>query len=77
MIAQERAIRYEIEKPPTQILRNAVEENTGERFQYVETLYSNRDFVSDLQPAQCSAEVRGLSHLCLVLLNSNEFLYVY
>jgi hypothetical protein len=59
---------------PTEITREAVEENTGEKFRFTERLEMMTDFVSDLQPADCSAEVRGLAEVCLVLFNSNEFL---
>ncbi len=62
---------------PLSVQRAAVEENTGERFTYTETLYSNRDYVPDVQWSDVDARTRGLAHLCLVLLNSNEFLYVY
>lgn len=62
---------------PRSVERAAVEENTGERFTYTETLYSNVDFVPDLQWPDVDERTRGLAHLCLVLLNSNEFLYVY
>ena len=57
--------------------RVAVEENTGEKFTFVEPLEAYADFVPDLQAADVSPEVRGLAEVCLVLLNSNEFAYVY
>lgn len=66
-----------INKLPLTVRRDAVEENTGEKFSFEETLYSNADFVADLQPADVSAHVRALADVCLVLLNSNEFAYVY
>jgi len=40
-------------------------------------LYSNADFVPDLQPADVDRHTRALSDVCLVILNSNEFVYVY
>ncbi len=64
-------------RPPTQIRREAVEENTGENFAFSEALEANRDFVPDLQPGDVDARTRGLAEVCLVLLNSNEFAYVY
>ncbi len=64
-------------KVPKSIERAAVEENTGEHFTYTETLYANADFVPDLQWSDVDARTRGLAQLCLVLLNSNEYLYVY
>ena len=59
------------------VKREAVEENTGERFSFVEQLFSNKDFKPDLQPADVDRHVRALADICLVMLNSNEFVYVY
>jgi len=33
--------------------------------------------VPDLQPADADRHTRALADLCLAILNSNEFLYVY
>ncbi len=63
--------------PPHEVRRDAIEENTGEKFSFTEKLYANADFVPDLQPANCDARTRALADVCLALLNSNEFLYVY
>jgi hypothetical protein len=62
---------------PRQVTRQAVEENTGEKFQFQEQLEFHSDFVPDLQPADVSARIRGLAEVCLVLMNTNEFIYVY
>ena len=62
---------------PKQINREAVEENTGEKFTFTETLHAYTDFIPDLQPADTSPETRSLAEIALVLLNSNEFVYVY
>jgi hypothetical protein len=59
-----------------EVVREAVEENTGERFRFTESLHSAADFVPDPHPADFEAEVRGLMEVCLVLLNTNEFAYV-
>ena len=64
------------EKPPLEILREAVEENTGDRFTYTETLYSNAEFVPDLQPGDVDRHTRALADVCLAIFNSNEFAYV-
>ena len=64
-------------KPPLEVRRDAVEENTGEKFSFSEKLYANAEFVPDLQPADVSPRTRALAEVCLVLLNSNEFSYVY
>ncbi|MCZ6794757.1 MAG: PSD1 and planctomycete cytochrome C domain-containing protein, partial [Planctomycetota bacterium] len=63
-------------KPPTSVTRHMVEELTGERFSWHEELDLMKDFQPDLKPWDVGPETRGLAELCLVLLNSNEFLYV-
>jgi hypothetical protein len=63
--------------PPREVVREAVEENTGENFTFVETLYAIDDFEPDLQPSQVDRRTRALADVCLVLMNSNEFIYVY
>ncbi len=65
------------ELPPTEIVREAVEENTGERFTYKESLPGYRDFVPDRSLHELSREARALVNLCVALFNSNEFVYVY
>ena len=69
---------WAVEKPrrPAQVAREAVEENTGERFAFTETLPVAADFVPDLHESDVTPEVRGLTEVCLVLLNANEFLYL-
>jgi len=64
-------------KPPLEVRRDAVEENTGEKFSFNEKLHAYAEFVPDLQPADVDARTRALADVCLVLLNSNEFAYVY
>jgi hypothetical protein len=76
MTDRHRGQRFEKPTPPRQVRREAVEENTGERFHFTERLVSAADFVPDLHPADASAEARGLMEVCLVLLNANEFLYL-
>jgi hypothetical protein len=58
-------------------VREAVEENTGEKFKFTEKLHAYHDFVPDLKPSDVDAETRALAEVCLVLFNSNEFAYVY
>lgn len=62
---------------PQEVVRDAVEENTGERFQFIEPLEAYADFEPGLKPADASPELRGLAEICLVLMNANEFIYVY
>ena len=64
-------------KYPREVVRNAVEENTGEPFQFVEPLEVYADFEPDLKLADASPRLRGLAEVCLVIMNSNEFAYVY
>jgi hypothetical protein len=64
-------------KPPLEVRRDAIEENTGEKFSFSETLHGYAEFVPDLQPADVDARTRALADVCLVLLNSNELAYVY
>ncbi len=69
--------RIELPRPPMSVQRDAVEENTGEKFSFEEELYANRDYQPDFEIEDCDSKVLGLAELCLVLLNSNEFIYVY
>ena len=70
--------KLSFEKPirPPELVREAVEENTGEKFTFTEVLDSARDFIPDLHPADVGPEVRGLMEVCLVLFNANEFVYL-
>ncbi len=76
MTERHREIEFQPRQMPSEVERIAVEENTGERFKFVEPLEAHRDFVADLQPEDVDARTRGLAELCLVLLNSNEFVYL-
>jgi hypothetical protein len=63
--------------PPLEVRRDAIEENTGEKFSFAEKLHACADFVPDLQPADVDARTRALADVCLVIFNTNEFAYVY
>ena len=65
------------QKPPLEVRRDAIEENTGEKFSFNEKLHAYAEFVPDLQPSDVPAPTRALADVCLALLNSNEFAYVY
>ena len=43
---------------------------------FVEHMPAYENFIPDLQRSDVNARTRGLSHVCLVLLNSNEFAYL-
>ena len=63
--------------PPPEVRRDAIEENTGEKFSFNEKLHAYTEFVPDLQPADVPAHTRALADVCLALFNSNEFAYLY
>jgi hypothetical protein len=64
-------------KFPTQVTRSLVEELTGKPFEFIEKLNVFEDYVPDAKPWTVSSDARALADACLLLLNSNEFLYVY
>jgi hypothetical protein len=76
MTERHKGLTFEKPKPPGEIVREAVEENSGTKFKFTEVLDSAADYVADLHPADVSAEVRGLMEVCLVLFNANEFIYL-
>jgi cytochrome c553 len=65
--------------PPTHVERHLVEEMTGQAFRWTESLdaYFSERFEPDLEPWQAEPACRALAEVCLVLLNTDEFLYVY
>ena len=65
-----------VEMPKT-IIRTMVEEMTGLSFQWEESLDIYQNYVPDVKPWDVDAKTRALADLCLVLMNSNEFIYVY
>ncbi len=77
MVAKQATIAFKQPQPPLSVKRDAVEENTGEKFSFQEKLPGYADFIPDLQPADVDAQTRALADVCLVLLNSNEFVYLY
>jgi hypothetical protein len=61
---------------PTSVRREMIEEFTGETVVWEEELDLLRSYRRDLKPWDVGPETRALAELCLVLFNSNEFLYV-
>ena len=53
-----------------------IEEMTGQPFEFEED-WDMSAYQYNLQPTEVSVETRALADLCLVILNSNEFVYVY
>jgi hypothetical protein len=62
---------------PSKIKRSLVEEFSGKPFDYEEILPSFASYQPDTKPADASPETRALADMCLLLLNSNEFVYLY
>ena len=62
--------------PPRSVHREMVEELTGEPYQWDEPLSGMEHYRPDTKPWDVGPETRALAEVCLVLLNSNEFLYV-
>lgn len=61
---------------PAEITRSLVEEFSGQKFEYTEILPIFEKYEPDTKPSDVTAEIRALADLCLLLLNSNEFMYV-
>jgi mono/diheme cytochrome c family protein len=61
---------------PTKVQRGMVEELTGEMVHWEEDLSLLKDYERDIVPWQVTPETRALADVCLVLMNSNEFLYL-
>jgi mono/diheme cytochrome c family protein len=64
------------QKLPTSVKRHMVEEMTGLPVEWEESLDELQHYKMDLKPWDVDAETRALADVCLVLMNSNEFLYV-
>lgn len=63
---------------PTRVVRTMIDEETGVEFYWVEDLTIYRDrFVPDRHVSEVPPTTRALADLCLVLINSNEFLFLY
>jgi hypothetical protein len=79
MIEHHRQHPPRAEKQPAHIEREMVEEMTGLTFQWKETLpvFASADWTPDTKPWDVSPETRALADVCLVLMNANEFIYVY
>ncbi len=67
----------EVVEYPTEVIRSLVEEFTGEPFEFIEKLNVYNDYIPDKKPWTVDAKTRAMADVCLLLMNSNEFLYVY
>ena len=61
---------------PAKVVRQMVAEQTGELFRW-EELLDTKHYVADVKPWDVGPETRAWAELCLVLMNANEFVYVY
>lgn len=64
-------------EPPKYVIRQMVEEMTGLEFYWVETLDIYENYVPHLKPWDVPPKTRAMADVCLVLLNANEFIYIY
>ncbi|MGI9472816.1 MAG: PSD1 and planctomycete cytochrome C domain-containing protein [Rubripirellula sp.] len=62
---------------PTKVVRSLVEEFSGETFEFDELLPIFQDYTPDSKPSVVGAKTRAIADMCLLLFNSNEFVYVY
>ena len=76
MTEEQSKLNIEPQSFPTEVIREAQEENTGENFTFSETLFVYQDYIPDLQPHQLDAKTRALADICLALLNANEFIFI-
>ncbi|MCA9192543.1 MAG: PSD1 domain-containing protein [Planctomycetales bacterium] len=76
MKARHERIQLPDVRPPREVTREFVDENTGEVFSFTEPLEQNRDYQLAVEPSTASAQTRGLADVCQILMASNEFLFV-
>ena len=77
MIEYHKTSKVQPTEYPTQIVRTLVEEFSGEPFSYEEILPAFENYTPDKKAADVSPEVRALADVCVLLFNSNEFIYLY
>lgn len=61
---------------PTRVTRSLVEEFSGKTFEYQEILPAFENYTPDKKSADVNPKTRALADLCLLLLNSHEFVYL-
>ena len=61
---------------PTSITRSLVEEFSGRPFEYEEILPVFQTYQPDVKANQVSPATRAMADICLLLFNTNEFIYV-
>ncbi len=76
LAAHHRKIRPVDFEFPKEVVRTMVEELSGEPFAFQED-WDMSNYEYNLRPSEVSPETRALADLCLVILNANEFVYIY
>ena len=64
-------------KYPVRIIRSLVEELSGKPFEYEEVLPNYANYTADQKASDVSPKTRALADMCLLLFNTNEFIYIY
>jgi mono/diheme cytochrome c family protein len=62
---------------PTKIIRSLVEEFSGKPFSYEEILPAYEHYQPDAKAADVAPATRALADICLLIFNTNEFIYNY
>ncbi len=76
MAEHHRSHKPQVVELPVLVEREMFEELTGESFKFTEELDVMKHYQADLKPWEVGPHTRALADLCLVLMNSNEFVYV-
>jgi hypothetical protein len=76
MVEQEKRAKPPEPRPRTAQVRSLVHELTGQKFDLAEEGEPVK-YEENIQPSQVSPETRAMAQVLLVLLNSNEFIYVF
>ena len=77
MEERHRNLEFHPREFPRKVKRSGVEEMSGEAFEFTEVLFGFDNYVADPGLAEVDVETRALADICLVVFNSNEFMYVY
>ena len=76
MTERHRNLKFVRKASPRSVTRSAIDELTGETFEFTEKLEVYDTYKPDLKPWDVDVRTRGLAEVCLVLFNSNEFLTI-
>lgn len=74
--SQEKSKSYDATNYQDRIERTVMAEKTGKPYTFVEAMPAYTTYQPDLMMAQLDSRTRGLAHVLLVLLNTNEFCYL-